>query len=201
MLCWGARYGLFILGYNTAALWPLYLGILLHGICYDFFFVTAYIYVDKKAPEAIRAKAQGFITFVMLGLGMFVGANLSGVVVEHYSFPNVVPDKVQAVADPGVWSPGSYVAWQANGETAFGKIMEIQRDACTAAIEVFHRADSKFEPGAEIVTQPLAALARPLPRWNSIWLLPALGAFAILTLFAILFRYREPTVQTVAPPA
>jgi nucleoside transporter len=67
MFAWGARYLLFVLGYNTEALWPLYLGIILHGICYDFFFVTAYIYVDKKAPVAIRAKAQGFIAFVTLG--------------------------------------------------------------------------------------------------------------------------------------
>ena len=78
MASWGVRYLLFVLGYNTGVLWPLYLGIILHGVCYDFFFVTAYIYTEKKAWDAIRAKAQGFIALVTLGAGMFVGTTLSG---------------------------------------------------------------------------------------------------------------------------
>ena len=115
MFCWGARYLLFDMGYNTAMVWPLYLGVMLHGVCYDFFFVTAYIYVDKKAPETVRAKAQGFIAFVTLGAGMFVGATLSGIVVQNYSFPNVEPQKFQTVADMGVWAEGNYVAWGGHG--------------------------------------------------------------------------------------
>ena len=84
MAAWMARYTLFAYGNNDALVWMLYVGILLHGVCYDFFFVTGQIYVDKKASLKIRAAAQGFIAFVTLGAGMFIGSYLSGWVVDQY---------------------------------------------------------------------------------------------------------------------
>ena len=84
MLAWTARYAFFAYGNNAELVWMLYAGILLHGICYDFFFVTGQIYVDKKAPGDLRAAAQGFIAFVTLGVGMFIGSWASGRVVDAF---------------------------------------------------------------------------------------------------------------------
>jgi nucleoside transporter len=87
MAAWMARYVLFAFGDNHGLVWMLFLGILLHGVCYDFFFVTGQIYVDNKAPLHIRAAAQGFITFVTYGVGMFIGSYLSGWIVDQYVTP------------------------------------------------------------------------------------------------------------------
>jgi nucleoside transporter len=85
MAAWAARYVLFAYGNNAGLAWMLYGGILLHGICYDFFFVTGQIYVDRKAPPDLRAAAQGFIAFVTLGIGMLIGSWGSGRVVDMFS--------------------------------------------------------------------------------------------------------------------
>jgi nucleoside transporter len=80
ILAWVVRYACF-----ASLNFPLVLlGLLLHGVCYDFFFVAAYIYVDKRAPGDLRASAQSLITFIMLGIGMLVGMKLAGYVLDAY---------------------------------------------------------------------------------------------------------------------
>ena len=137
MLAWTVRYSLFAFGFAGGAgyvPWMLYLGILLHGVCYDFFFVTGQIYVDQRADLRIRAAAQGFIAFITLGAGQYVGSLLSGVVVD------------------------------ANARTVGGVVSH---------------------------------------DWYAIWLVPAVGALAVLVIFALLFKptplRAQPVVDEGAP--
>jgi nucleoside transporter len=89
MLAWVVRYAFFANGNLGPMAWMLYSGILLHGICYDFFFVTGQIYVDKKAPKEIRASAQGFIALITYGVGIGLGTVLSGKVVDAFTVSGV----------------------------------------------------------------------------------------------------------------
>ena len=84
MLAWIARLLMFGYGNIGALAWMLYIGIILHGICYDFFFVMGQVYVDQKAPAALRSAAQGLITFLTYGIGMFVGSLFCGRIVDTY---------------------------------------------------------------------------------------------------------------------
>jgi len=72
MLAWSVRYVLLAYGNATNAVWMFYVAILLHGICYDFFFVTGQLYTDQEAPAHLRSAAQGLVTFLTYGVGMFV---------------------------------------------------------------------------------------------------------------------------------
>ena len=129
MAAWSLRYFLFGQGNSGSLMWMLYAGIILHGICYDFFFVTGQIYTDQVAGVRIRAAAQGFIAFITQGLGLFIGGWLSGRVVDMYR----------------------------TGETH---------------------------------------------DWTRIWNVPAIGALAILVIFALLFRPGAAPAGSIgrAPP-
>ncbi|AWO01077.1 MFS transporter [Chitinophaga alhagiae] len=84
MGAWVLRYICFAYGDIGANLWMLYTGIILHGICYDFFFVTGYMYTENRAGEKIKSAAQGLFTFATYGLGMVIGTLFSGMVADYY---------------------------------------------------------------------------------------------------------------------
>ena len=88
MVAWVLRYVCFAHGDVGANLWMLYGGIILHGICYDFFFVTGYMYTETKAGARIKNAAQGLFTFATYGLGMFIGTWVAGFVADHYTEGN-----------------------------------------------------------------------------------------------------------------
>ncbi|WP_269510733.1 nucleoside permease [Burkholderia sp. IMCC1007] len=85
MVAWVLRYVLFAYGNVDTAYWSLVAGIVLHGICYDFFFVAGQIYTDNHAGPRFRSAAQGFITLATYGVGMLIGTYLSGTVVDHFT--------------------------------------------------------------------------------------------------------------------
>ncbi len=89
LLAWVIRFLFF--GYGTAdnTPWMLYFAILLHGVCYDFFFVSGQIYIDKKAGTAIKAQAQGLITLATYGIGMLLGNLIAGFVKDMNTLSNV----------------------------------------------------------------------------------------------------------------
>ena len=89
MLAWVARYALFANGNLGPSVWMLYVGILLHGVCYDFFFVTGQIYTDRKASKDIRASAQGFIALITYGVGLGIGSAFGGNIVDAFTVNGV----------------------------------------------------------------------------------------------------------------
>jgi MFS family permease len=85
LLAWIARFFMFGNGNPVNSEWMLYGAILLHGVCYDFFFVTGMIYTDEKAGAGIKSQAQALISLATYGIGMFLGSVIAGKVNSHYT--------------------------------------------------------------------------------------------------------------------
>lgn len=105
MIAWMLRYLAFAYGDIGANTWLLYAGIILHGMCYDFFFVTGYMYTEKKAGEKIKNAAQGLFTFATYGVGMFIGTWFSGYIVDVYKTGTETHDWTK------IWYVPAYIAF------------------------------------------------------------------------------------------
>jgi nucleoside transporter len=97
MLAWVVRFACFGYGDTDALVFLLYTGLALHGVCFDFFFVTGQLYTDAKAPKEVQASAQGLITLMTFGLGWWGGSNLSGWIIGKYVTKTEVVDGVTKV--------------------------------------------------------------------------------------------------------
>ena len=97
MLAWGIRYALFAYGNAGDLFFMLAIGIALHGICYDFFFVSGQIYTDTKAGKKVKSAAQGLITLATYGVGMLIGFWVAGQIADK----NVMDDGLHSWAD--IW--------------------------------------------------------------------------------------------------
>jgi nucleoside transporter len=89
LVAWIIRFICFGYGDGLTSEWILFIGIILHGVCYDFFFVTGQIYTDQQAGEKIKNSAQGLITFATYGIGMGIGSKISGLVLDQYTVNGV----------------------------------------------------------------------------------------------------------------
>ena len=92
---WLIRFLLFANGDAGSGVWMIYTGIILHGVCYDFFVVTGQIFVDEKAPDHLKSSAQGLITFATYGLGMLIGTWFAGTTIDRLTVGGVADwDKI-----------------------------------------------------------------------------------------------------------
>lgn len=89
LVAWITRFIFFGIGDAEASVWMLYAAILLHGMCYDFFFVTGQVYTDAKAGTKIKSQAQGLISLATYGIGMFIGSVIAGKVKDMYTVDTV----------------------------------------------------------------------------------------------------------------
>jgi len=85
LAAWAVRYALLAFGDAGPGVWMFYAAVLVHGVCYDFFFMTGQLYTDQQAPAHLRSAAQGLITFMTYGIGMYAGSLISGNALDFFT--------------------------------------------------------------------------------------------------------------------
>lgn len=206
MLAWVARYYCF----GTLSYPLVFVGLFLHGICYDFFFVASQIYVDSKAAATQRASAQSFIAFVTLGLGMFVGAYAAGYVHDQY------PPGYQLTATGETGEVTTALPnWDPTGKTGFAKLYGLSVEK---GLSVSNPPDPFEDPDKKLVypTESMRVTLGHMDKdhngevsyaewrkaqsydWNQIWLWPMAGAALTLIFFWFGFREKVTPAQTAA---
>jgi MFS family permease len=215
MLAWVARYFLF----GTLAFPLIVVGLILHGVCYDFFFVASQIYVDSRVSGEQRARAQSFIAFVTFGLGMFVGSYVGGIVVDTYPPLVQVPVTVSSADGKSDTKPQTLPAWDASGKSGFASALGLKPEATLALDQlpeelVDEAADKSSKTvvtkadlekvfaaidtdGNKQVSRAEWVVARQR-QWPMIWLCPALMAAVTCALFWVGFKNPEKLATPVA---
>jgi MFS family permease len=174
MACWVIRYVLFAYGAPDQITWALLLAVALHGICYDFFFVTGFMYTDKKAPESIRGQAQSLLVFLTQGVGMFFGyrimaaGNLFGAIPLNFTI-------------------GEY-GQQVNSAAYVENLSVARGDSPPSGfLESFGEMFSRSLP--EGLNTDL--LSTTMAQWQNFWAFPAILAAGIMIIFALAFWHKN----------
>jgi nucleoside transporter len=168
MAAWVLRYVLFAMGAPDGVAWMILLGVLLHGICYDFFFVTGQIYTDMASSPQIRSQAQGLLVLFTLGLGMFIGAKVAGRIESHYT-------------------PKEYKTINAQRQAAADKVEELSTELVSATGAEAESLEEQVT-AAQAELNDLTVKALQTLNWRMIWGIPAAFAAVIMVAFAVLFR-------------
>lgn len=171
MLCWVARYILFSVGAPEQVTWMLLLGVALHGICYDFFFVTGFIYTDRKAPKEIRGQAQSLLVFLTQGLGMFFGFRMA--------FGGTWPFTTAAL--PNTY--GDYGVAPAGHVPLMDSIKENAGDTEVSFIDSLLGMFGKGYPDGV----PADLISTAMNQWKTYWIFPAGMAAVIAVIFFLGF--------------
>lgn len=191
MLAWVARYALFAMGAPDQVRWMILVGIVLHGICYDFFFVTGQIYTDRMAPKQIRGQAQGMLVLFTLGLGMFIGAQVAGRVEAQHTPPaSVHISEVFPQQGAEIQVLEARLAAAPAGES---QAIQSELSAAIAAVKIsVSNTEKKALRQAE-----LNAID-----WQPLWAKPAAFAAVVLLVFILLFkdnRKQKPRLEELTP--
>jgi nucleoside transporter len=189
MLAWVARYALFALGASDGVAWMVLGGVILHGICYDFFFVTGQIYTDRVAPPAIRGQAQGMLVLFTLGLGMLIGAQVAGEVEERYT-----PEEGKQYAAKAAEIETQLAQRQTEIDKLTGVAGEPWLTAMKRRLVPIEMSEADKTRVAELrkeTAELREARSNELLKsvdWKMIWTIPAVGAAVIMVLFTLAFR-------------
>ncbi|MGA0327336.1 MAG: MFS transporter [Limisphaerales bacterium] len=175
MLAWVVRYGLFAIGAPSEVRWMILTGVIIHGICYDFFFVTGQIYTDKFAPKPIRAQAQGMLVLFTLGLGMFIGAQIAGKIETQHT-------------------PEAAKEFAAQVQAASKEAQDIRAQILTAQPTEKEALQAQAEALETQAAEARKSELRSL-EWKPLWGKPALFAAIVLVVFLALFRETKPASQ------
>ncbi len=213
MLAWVARYFCF-----GSLQFPLIVvGLFLHGVCYDFFFVASQIYVDSRANANQRASAQSFIAFVTMGVGMFVGAYVGGEIVDLYP-PKIMVKAAVKASDRAAPETRQVVLpnWDPTGEAGIAKELSLKKDSVLAIDqlpEIYVETDPATKGSKSFAGEDLAAALKSADRngdgkisreewrvaqqkdWFHIWLWPAIAAFVTCGLFWVGFWAPPPALE------
>lgn len=171
MLAWVLRYVLFSFGAPEQITWMLLAAVILHGICYDFFFVTGFMYTDAKAPKEIRGQAQSLLVFLTQGIGMFIGYKIMAAG-ELFGIPMgfTFGKYGEQVSDlPRFTEAVNAAAGDAEKPTFLQTLLNM-----------FNRSEISETVDPELVNSTMG-------QWQNFWMFPAIFAGIVMVVFAIGF--------------
>ncbi|MEX0703299.1 MAG: MFS transporter [Planctomycetales bacterium] len=208
MAAWTLRY----LCFGTLSFPLVVVGLILHGVCFDFFFVASQIYVDTRVSVEQRARAQSFIAFVTMGVGMFIGGYLGGLTFDHYE----PPIKVAATIVPADGKPERtdlpLPVWDLEAKKGLAYELQLDKDDAVRPEQIpesFTEIDRKRNQRTIYDRTSFVAAIRAADangdgavdrgewrdaqehRWFHIWLWPAIWAGATCAIFWFGFRERR----------